>query len=379
MKKEDVASIIVYVFIIAIAIVFGITVLQERASATQMSQAQYIGYIILAIVVGVVANSILFELAHIAGAKAGGYDILMVNILGFTFYKKDNKFKFKFSSPKGLTGETKIFPKAARKKESNPRPYLMFGTLFFLLEAIALIVAFIFLKDKSADLAYFLLVVLFLGGMIYIYNIMPFKLDSVTDGYRLTLISNPKNKVAYNELIRVEYEIENGNKDVEIKTFETITNFTADLNLNKAYLSLDKGEYAEALVIVNQIIDAKTNVSEKVYIRALSQKVFIYMMQYDLETAKDKIEKEITHAERRSISNDTSMVSARAYILLAGLIDKSKSEVERTIFDIQKAFKATNKTRREIEIKLFNLALDKVCEAHPSWGFDKYRLKEKSN
>lgn len=375
MKKEDVASIIVYVIIITAAIIFGITVLQPRAVETTLSQTQYIWSIVLFIVLGVVANAIIFELAHILGAKLGRYNIETVNILGFTFYKgNNNKFKFKFSSPNGLTGEVKISPKTNVSKEPNPRPYLMFGTLFYLIELIIVISVYILLEKTNRDLSYFVLIVGFIGGMIFVYNIIPLKLDSLTDGYRLTLISNPKNKVAFNELLRVEKEIENGNKDVEIKTFDQITNFTAELNLNKAYLSLDKGEYESALGIVDQIINAKGQVSEKVYIRAVAQKVFIYMVSYSLDEAKEKIEKEISHQDQREISLDTSMVSARAYILLAGLIDKSKSEVERTIFDIQKAFRRTNKNRREIEIKLFNIALDKVIEAHPSWGFEKYHL-----
>lgn len=374
MKKEDVTSIIVYVLIIAVAIIFGVAVLQERAVSTHMTQTEYIGYIIGAIATGLVFNAVFFELAHIAGAKIGRYNILLVNILGLTFYKKDGKLKFKFSSPKGLTGEVRILPKEDVKKEPNPRPYLMFGTLFFVIEAFALIFVFIWLKDSATDLAYFFLVVLFIGGMLFFYNIIPLKLDSVTDGYSLTLISNPKNKVAYNELLRVEHAIECGDNSVEIKTFDQITNFTADLNLNKAYLLLDKGEYLEALTIVNQIASAKNDVSDKVYLRALSQKVFIFMMSLPFEEAKETILKEISHQERRDISNDASMVSARAYILLAGLIDKSKSEVERTIFDIRKAFRGTNKSRRNIEIKLFNLALDKVIEAHPQWDMGKYRL-----
>ena len=250
----------------------------------------------------------------------------------------------------------------------------MFGTLFFIIEAIALVSVYTLLEQVSVDNAIFVLIVFFIGGMIFLYNIIPLKLDSVTDGYRLLLVSNPKNKVAFNELIRVEKELEKGNKDVEIKVFEEITNFTAELNLNKAYLFLDKGEYLDSLEIINQIINAKTQVAEKVYLRAVSQKVFVYMMVYSLDEAKEKIEKEITHQDRRNISYDASMVSARAYILLAGLLDKSKSEVQRTIFDIQKSFKHTNKNRRDVEIKLFNLALDKVIEAHPNWDLDKYHL-----
>ena len=80
MKKEDVASLFIYVIIIATAIIFGVTVLQERASATHMSQGEYIGYIILAIATGVIFNAIMFEVAHILGAKLGGYSILLVNV-----------------------------------------------------------------------------------------------------------------------------------------------------------------------------------------------------------------------------------------------------------------------------------------------------------
>ena len=375
MKKEDVASIIIFVLIIAIAIIFGVTVLQPRASITTLTQGEYVWGIVGSIVGGIVLNSVMFEVAHIVGAKIGRYDIILVNILGLTFYKNlDNQWKFKLSAPNGLTGEVRILPKQDAKKEPNPRPYLMFGTVFFLIEVIAIVSSFMLLEKTNADLAYFLIVGLFVGGMIFLYNIIPLKLDTVTDGYRLTLISNPKNKIAFNELLRVERELEKGNKDVEIKTFVEITNFTAELNLNKAYLSLDKGDYTEALEIINNIIASKDGVSEKVYLRAVSQKVFIYIMSYSLEEAKEKIEKEISHQDRRNISFDNSMVSARAYVLLAGLIDKSKSEVERTIFDIQKAFKQTHKNRRDIEIKLFNLALDKVIEAHPTWGFEKYHL-----
>ena len=375
MKKEDVASIIVYVLIIASAIIFGVGFLQPRAVTTTLTQTEYLLTIILSILGGVIFNAICFELAHILGAKLGRYEIKSVNVLGFTFYRNnDNKLKFKFSSPKGLTGDVQIYPKKDAKKEPNPRPYLMFGTLFFIIEAIALVSVYTLLEQASNDYSVFVLIVLFIGGMIFIYNIIPLKLDSLTDGYRLLLISNPKNKVAFNELLRVEKELEQGNNDVEIKVFEEITNFTAELNLNKAYLSLDKGEYLDSLDIINQIINAKNSVADKVYLRAVSQKVFVYMMVYPLDEAKNKIEEEINHQDRREISYDSSMVSARAYILLAGLIDKSKSEVERTIFDIQKAFKHTNKNRRDVEIKLFNLALDKVIDAHPNWGLEKYHL-----
>ena len=94
MKKEDITGLIVYLIIIAFAIVFGLTVLQAHNSESTLSGIFYVLYIIGAVVVGALFNAILFELAHIVGAKIGKYEILSVNILGLCFYKDSGKRKY---------------------------------------------------------------------------------------------------------------------------------------------------------------------------------------------------------------------------------------------------------------------------------------------
>ena len=400
MKKEDVSGVIVYLLIMILAVVFGLTVLKDhQADSYFNSQGLFILFIIISIVVGLVFNAALFELAHIAGAKVGGYKVLSTSILGLTFYKnEENKTKFKFASYEGLTGETKILPdyeskkvinKDGTKKEPSPMAFLWFGTLFFVVEIIINISAFVILNGKASamkdisdqralisDCAYLLLIIAVIGFMILIYNILPFKLDSMTDGYRLTLVSNPKNKVAFNELLRVEHEVELGNKDVEIKTFDEITNFTADLNLNKVYVLLDKKQYKEAEELIDQIINSKEDVSEKTYLRAKAQKIFIDIMTMDFDQAKEAYKNSVPVAESRELSNDVSMASIRAYLLISGLFDKSRSECFVAINKVKKAFKATPKSRQKVELELFNIALQKVIDVHPDWELQDYILTE---
>ena len=387
MKKEDVSGLLVYLIIFGFAIIFGFTVLREFAGSSGMNTGLFFGYIVGAIATGVIFNALLFELGHILGAKVGRYDIVFVNVLGFMFYKKENKFKFKFGNFEGLTGETRIKPKEDAKKEPNPTPYLLFGTLFFLIEIIAVLIVFVVLNqivkgnkgDSLAHLAYFILVVGVIGFMILIYNIMPFRLDTETDGYRLKLVSNPKNKEAFNELLRVQYAIENGDKDVEVKTFTTITNFTADLNLNKVYALLNQGKYQEALPYIDSILDSKDTISNKTYIRTKAQKIYIDIMTNSLEKAQEFYDKEVPHSERKEISGDVSMASIRAYILMSGLLDKSLSETELALNKVLRAYKKTSKARQEVELKLYNEGLKRVIEAHPSWNLEGYLLEEKSN
>ena len=380
MKKEDITGLIVYLIIIALAIVFGFTVLQTHNADSSFTGFYYVLYIIVAVIIGVVFNGILFELAHIAGAKIGKYRVLSVNILGFCFYKEENKTKFKFSSYDGLTGETKIVPKEGMVEKANPYPFLFFGSLFFAVEAIVVMVIFSIFRNAESDIlkdvAYGLLTIGAIGLVVLLYNIIPMRIDSITDGYRLTMVSNPKNKAAFNELLRVEYEISQGNDNVEIKVFDEITNFTADLNLNRVYALLDKKEYAAAEELLDKIIDAKEEVSEKVYIRARAQKIYINLYTKNLEEAKEYYDKEVPVSERREISNDVSMASIRAYLLMSGLLDKSRSECIIALNNVYRAFKHTPKNRQHTEITLFNEALQKVVDTHPDWELDGYKLQE---
>lgn len=383
MKKEDVLGLIIYLVIIALAIVFGITVLQAHNPDSALNGVwngfAYILYVAGAVILGAIFNACLYELGHVLGAKVGKYEILSVTILGLCFYKEEGKRKVRFASFDGLTGETKIVPKKGMEDKANPYPYLLFSSLFFIIEAIAVMVVFTLFKNSSnkalTDVAYFVLTVGAIGLVILVYNILPFRIDSITDGYRLTMVSNPKNRAAFNELLRVEYEIQQGNQDVEVKIFDEITNFTADLNLNKVYALLDKKEYSAAEEILDKIIAAKDGVDTKVYIRARAQKIYINLITRNLEEAKTYYDKEVPVSERREISNDVSMASIRAYLLMSGLLDKSRSECIIALNNVYRAFKHTPKNRQQTEITLFNEALDRVCKAHPDWELDGYKLQ----
>ena len=381
MKKEDASGLIVYLLIVALALVFCFTVLREHSADSGLDGIQYWLFIVGAVAAGIIVNAIIYEIAHILGAKVGRYIVSSVSVLGFTFYKFEGKTKFKFANFDGLTGETKIYPDPDAKKTPNPRPYLLFGSLFFLVEAIGLVAVFTVTSTSKdtfiSNLGYFLLTITVVGGIILLYNIIPFRLDSITDGYRLTMVTNSKNKEAFNELLRVEYEISQGNADVEIKTFETITNFTADLNLNKVYALLDKKEFGQAEELLDIILKGKDELSYRTYIRAKAQKIFIHLLDKSPEEAKEYYDNEVELKEIREISQDISMPSIRTYLLVCGLVDRSRSEAALTIDKVDKAYKRTPKRRQSVELSLYNEAVDQVVKYNPKWSdFLNYKLEE---
>ena len=376
MKKEDITGLVMYLVILAVALVYGLVVLQPYfAHSTFKTGFIYALFILGAVAIGVLSASVLFEVGHILGAFAGKYTILSVCILHLLFFKEDGKLKAKFGPFDGLTGETKVLPKS---EKSNPRPYLLLGTLFNSLWLVGCIIIFYFNKDfvKTArsDMAYFFLSIGVVVGICLFYNIVPFRLDSINDGYRLSMVSNPRNKEAFNELLRVEYEISKGNKDVEIKTFTELTNFTAELNMSKVYVLLDNKKYQEADEMLDIVLKNKETVSFKIYLRAISMKVFVHVVSSSLEDARKYIEENIDLQKRRDISDDNSLISIRAYVLITGLVDNSRSECMLALNKVYRAYKATPKNRRGAELNYFNQAIDIVNELHPKWEVDKYRL-----
>ena len=380
MKKQDIAGIIVYVLILAFAAVFGLVVVNQYSSKSNMETWQFILFVAGAIVAGLLFNSILYEIAHMIGAKIGGYKITLVSILGFTFLKENNKTKFRFMSFDGLTGETKIIPIEKRKKPSNPVPYLLMGTIVYAIEVVGVIFAFSILTREGgttmmSNIAYFLLIVMAVGGIIVFYNIIPFRLDSMNDGYRLRLVSGKKNKEAFNKaLLCITDDLPNEDGQIEENT-----SFSSDLKLNQVLTCLNEEKYVEAEQLVDSIIanaDTDKKISNKTLLEANAQKVFLVFMNNDEETAQKFFDENLTMQDRKRLSDELSLPCIRAYVLISSLLDRSHSECTRALDRVYKAYKRTPENRRQLESKLFNIAIEMVNKKHPNWNLSDYEIKE---
>ena len=375
MKKEDIASLIVYVLMIALALIIGFTLVSGMfRSYNQAFGSTFLNpyiFAILTIVVGILINALGLELGHVLGALAGGYSIVSFNVFGFCWAKKDGKFKFSFKDFDGLTGETTIAPK---KEKANPKLYVWFPLFLYVIELIACVVLYTLGSNKGIDqtsplipLGTAAIIVITLSSMMAIYNFVPVKLDSMTDGYRLTLISKPVNVEAYNELLRIEDAQRRGVDYGKVKVFDEITNFTASLNLVTVYEKLGAKDYDEARKLIDKICENPEKISRSTLNRLIAQKLYITIITKPLEEAKQYYDSEVDDTVRRFISNDLSMESIRAYVLIAGMLDESLGEVEFANSRKEKAMKRALKSRAEVEETLYKDAINIVNEAHKDW------------
>jgi hypothetical protein len=386
MKKENIISIVVYLVVFAVAIIYGFTVLQTHFNHSYFSQIDsvplYAVYIIVSVISGVFVAGVLQEFGHFLGAKTGGYKIISWCLFYFTFYlDKDNKRKFKFASYDGLGGETKIVPNYEKKEKPNPYPYLFYGSIFNL--AWIVICFFIFFTYMSiegiyGDMAYYFLTMGIIATLMTAYNIMPTKLDSLTDGYRLTLIK--KDVEGFNQRL----DAENGGllagseaKKIEKADENKPTKFIPEVAINNVYPLIVEKKYDEALKVIDEVLEHSQEANSKTIFEANSQKVFINILAKEKNELLDYYEKEVSFQFRRELSNDSTMPGIRTYMLTAGLLDGSLSEVLLALKKVVKAYKNVPNNRKHYEVVLFNEALDMLIEQHPKWEeLPNYRLYE---
>jgi hypothetical protein len=245
----------------------------------------------------------------------------------------------------------------------------LWGGLF--IYVIEMILAFFIgygLFDQSQWGRYASIVVIAVGGMLMIYNFMPFKLDTVTDGYKLATLTTAKGNDAYEELQRIEKMYKLGKNPQPFKVFKEFNNLNVQIYFHKIYQAMVDEAYDEASA------DLKKLASSPRLGETLQQKIFVLQTYIALIEKKPKAAStffyEISSKQRKYLSNDTNMSTLSTYLYVAGLIEESYSEAtytyERQVVSLKKIQESGRKAAEAI---LFDRMLKLVKKKHPTWRF----------
>ena len=372
MKRNDFATFIVYVGMLAIALLVGLLVI--RPILYDWSSDIKTLIVILSVLAGVLLNSILLEGGHFLGARAGHYDVYVWNVLGISF-RKDSKGKTKasFASFEGLTGETKMTPQDIEK--STTSGFILIPLVFFLIEVIGGMVMIAFSermvnRDGNANAIWmkiFAVTVMAVGGMIYLYNYFPAHLDSVTDGYRMVLLSNPINKEAYNRHLMNEYRGVMGLPIPPIPVYDQVTDYTAEVNMDKVYQCLEAGKYGEAILVVQKTLDTEERISETTSNEAMAMKLGLVLLTTRRDGGLTYYEENVENPQRKYLATLPDAPALRSYLLISGVLEGSEAETNYALEKAPKIMKRVPESRRAVEEKLLGLTLQRIKTLHPTW------------
>ena len=372
MRKEEIRGLIIYSILILAAVIVGLTVIRDSMANYGPNKMSDFGFIIIVLLIAYLFNAFGLEFLHVLGAIIGGYSVTSFNVLSLCFYKTEEKWKFGFRDFNGICGETKIAPK---KEKTNINMFTWLPLFGFAIELAACVVISTIVKTNTLPKHPWLrsaaIIFILISSMIAFYNLVPFKLDAMTDGFRIRLFTKEINVKAYNEMLVVKEEQRIGKSTGKIPVFDEITDFTAEINILAMYQFLESENYDEARNILDKLIDNKKVLNIDDYNRLLAQKIYLEILTKPIDEAR-KLYDELCSADiRRFIANDSSMQSIRAYVLIAGMIEGSESEVEYAKSKVERAKKRTLASQIATEEKLLTKALDYVYENHPKWVKEK--------
>lgn len=373
MKRNESLGYFVYLVIIAIAVVVGITVVRPDFMAARELPLHPAVICVLSIVVGILISSLLLELGHLIGAKLGKYKVVKWIVLGMGYVVKDNgKKKFVLKEFDGLTGETYAVPEDVEK--SNPKKAIWWGLsglfLFILISIVLIVVGTVI----SSDLIWLKIageIFLTIDVMILFYDIFPAALDGKNDGYLMMILNNKTNREAYNSWILGTYLISKGQEAPALKIYDDVTEFTAAVNDVSLYQALANHEYDKVIEISDKTLNAKKKVSTATYSKALAQKLSAIIMSKPQEEANEFFIN-MSMEDKKKISQLNSIQAIRAYVLANGIISESESETKTGLDNIQGKLRKVAKEYKDIEKKALLEAVEFVHERHPDWDFTDY-------
>ncbi|MCQ2911898.1 MAG: hypothetical protein MJ190_00035 [Bacilli bacterium] len=377
MKKNDLMGYVVYIIMLGVAVWVGLSfirpVIMDSESMSGLPMPGLV-LVLLSVLIGVIITALVLELGHLLGAKLGKYKITSWTVLGIQFKRQpDGKFKPGFGNFDGITGETKVVPLDV--KTSNPRHIIYMPLALFLLEVIACVVLMVVGKNSSANgmigVYVFGLVVLTVGLLIFLYDIFPAALDSKNDGSMLSIFSNQTNIEAYNEILIASEMMAKGEKVENVRVYESVTDFTSQINDVAIYKALLEENYEEALRINEFTIKCKDHVSSRVYLTAVAQKMALHLFLKPTAEAKEEY-LSLKHEEKKFIANLENAPAVRAYMLVCGLVEDSEIEIKVAMDKAESAIKTSGEDKRQAEEALMKAGLKKVMERHPKWDFSEY-------
>lgn len=368
MKKESIISTVFLLIVLAVAIIMGLTVVSDAFARLYDSRLSPVLFTLIVLLIGFVFNIVYMELAHVLGAKAGKCKVVSVNCYFVCLKKQKNGWKLGTADFDGLTGETKI----VKTEKSKLNAYVWMPIVFYAAELAACVVLYTMGQTAPVDsalrwLAIAALLWIILSSILIVYDFIPFKLDTMNDGYRLSLLTKPDNAKALLEYMDYQGRLVLEGQPSQIEFNEKFTDFTVETNLLAVEQVVLKRDYKTALDMVLKMKKSEVKIDPYLRKRIAAQEMFIYLITKPIEEVKKFYDEEVGDADRKFISNDSSVESLRAYALIAGLIDDSQFEVQYAVSKKEKAFKKCDPVYLEEEKKLFDEVVKRIQEKHPDW------------
>lgn len=356
-------SIYVWVVVLILSYFLGQAIFSDAGNAFG---TQPYGYAILAIICGYILGTILYELGKLIFGKIAGYNLIYINLFGFTFIKnKDNKTSFKFTKFENYGGKTLMAPKSNKSCLSL---YLLGGSIFSsIITALMIVGSHLLVQEIGLRmLIYIEYIMATVMLIILLFNLAPFLNDDLFDGFVLRLVHHYKFKEQYHKILLEENALITGRG--ELLYFEDVdysNPLISKASLYNYYYLLDKDEEKAKEMLQIGLDNSNYLPDESVGI-LLSNKYYFKLMNDNYEKVGEEFYKE--EKEYRKIAvNYNNYETIKTALLISSLVDSSYDLYEHILNVMDKKKNNFSCLRLEKENQLIDRALDFIKTKKEDW------------
>lgn len=356
-------SIYVWVVVLILSYFLGQAIFSDAGNAFG---TQPYGYAILAIICGYILSTILYELGKLIFGKIAGYNLIYINLFGFTFIKnKDNKTYFKFTKFENYGGKTLMAPKSNKSCLSL---YLLGGSIFSsIITALMIVGSHLLVKEIGLRmLIYIEYIMATVMLIILIFNLAPFLNDDLFDGFVLRLVHHYKFKEQYHKILLEENALITGRG--ELLYFEDVdysNPLISKASLYNYYYLLDKDEEKAKEMLQIGLDNSNYLPDESVGI-LLSNKYYFKLMNDNYEKVGEEFYKEEKGYRKISVSYN-NYETIKTALLVSSLVDSSYDLYEHILNVMDKKKNNFSCLRLEKENQLIDRALDFIKTKKEDW------------
>lgn len=356
-------SIYVWVIVLIVSYFMGQAIFSDAGNA--FGKEPY-GYAILAIICGYILGTILYELGKLIFGKIAGYNLIYINLFGFTFIKnKDNKTSLKFTKFENYGGKTLMSPKSNKSCLSL---YLLGGSIFSsIITALMIVGSHLLVKEIGLRmLIYIEYIMATVMLIILIFNLAPFLNDDLFDGFILRLVHHYKFKEQYHKILLEENALITGRG--ELLFFEDVdysNPLISRASIYNYYYLLNKDE-EKAKEMIQIGLDNDNYLTDEDIGILLSNKYYFKLMNDNYEKVGEEFYKE-EKSYRKIAVNYNNYGSIKTALLVSSLVDSSYDLYEHILNVMDKKKTNFSSLRIEKENQLIERALEFIKLKKEDW------------
>lgn len=356
-------SLYVWIIVLILSYFMGQAIFSDAGNA--FGKEPY-GYAILAIICGYILSTILCELGKLIFGKIAGYNLIYINLFGFTFIKnKDNKTSFKFTKFENYGGKTLMAPKSNKSCLSL---YLLGGSIFSsIITALMIVGSHLLVQEIGLRmLIYIEYIMATVMLIILIFNLAPFLNDDLFDGFVLRLVHHYKFKEQYHKILLEENALITGRG--ELLFFEDVdysNPLISRASIYNYYYLLNKDEEKAKEMIQIGLDNDNYLIDEDIGI-LLSNKYYFKLMNDNYEKVGEEFYKE-EKSYRKIAVNYNNYGSIKTALLVSSLVDSSYDLYEHILNVMDKKKTNFSSLRIEKENQLIERALEFIKLKKEDW------------